>query len=160
MSDKITTIENMLKAAGIETEIKQFPDSTKTAAEAALAIGCDIAQIAKSLVFKTISGKALLVVASGANRVDLVKLATIVGEGIEKADADFVREHTGYAIGGVAPIGEKTVDTYIDQDILSYFELWAAAGTPHSVFRLTPDQLLSLTGGKVVEVKEVLNSNH
>ncbi|MGB9879954.1 MAG: YbaK/EbsC family protein, partial [Anaerolineae bacterium] len=130
------------------------PQSTRTAAEAAQAVGCAVGQIVKSLVFRgKETHKPILVLASGANRVDEKALAHWVGEPIEKADADFVREQTGFAIGGVPPIGHiQPLPTYIDQDLLLYDEIWAAAGTPHAVFRLTPADLVRMTNGMVTPV--------
>jgi Cys-tRNA(Pro) deacylase len=138
---------------GPDYQVVEFDDSTGTSAEAATAIGCALAQIAKSLVFRSASGKSVLVVASGVNRVDEKKINQIIGEKIGRADPDFVREMTGYAIGGVAPIGHSTQPLVIlDEDLRSFAEIWAAAGTPNAVFRLTPQQLLSLTGGAFADI--------
>jgi len=144
-----------LAALGIVTEIKEFSASTRTSADAAAAIGCSVAQIAKSLVFRAKpSGRAILVMASGANRVDEAKLAEALGETIGKADADFVRAETGFAIGGVAPVGHGfRLKTFVDQDLMAFDEIWAAAGSPNSVFRLTPAELVRVTGGEVAVVK-------
>ncbi len=129
-------------------------ESTRTSAEAAAAIGCEVAQIAKSLIFRTAStGKPILIVASGSNRVNEKSLAVIVGEKLERPDADFVREQTGFVIGGVPPLGHAhPLETYIDQDLWQYASLWAAAGHPNAVFLLTPDELAAMTGGRVVKV--------
>ena len=133
--------------------VSTFPDGTRTAADAAAAIGCDVAQIVKSLVFRTRSGGALLVLTSGRNRVDEAKVGALVGEPISKADAAFVREVTGFAIGGVPPAGHPApIDTLVDRDLISLDELWAAAGTPQTVFPIAPDDLLRLTGGRVADV--------
>jgi prolyl-tRNA editing enzyme YbaK/EbsC (Cys-tRNA(Pro) deacylase) len=134
----------------------ELPDSTRTAIEAANAIGCTVAQIVKSLVFRgAVSGKAILIEASGVNRVNEKAVAQIIGEAIVKADADFVREKTGFAIGGIPPLAHATEmgAVLIDEDLLQYSELWAAAGTPHAVFPLTPDELVKIAGGKVVSIK-------
>src|SRR5882724_11626061 len=134
-------------------DLKEFSATTRTSAEAAAAIGCAVAQIAKSVVFRAVGlNRAVLVMASGANRVDEKLVA--VGDRIAKADAAFVRDRTGFAIGGVAPVGhtEKPV-TLIDEDLLQYAEIWAAAGTPNSVFRLTPEALIAMTGGRVIAIK-------
>lgn len=133
----------------------ELPASTRTAVEAAQAVGCLVGQIVKSLVFKkTHTGQALLVVASGSNRVNEEKLAGLIGEPIGKADAEFVRQQTGFAIGGVPPVGHNQVlHTLVDEDLLQYTEIWAAAGTPNAVFRLTPPDLLKITLGQVVRVK-------
>jgi Cys-tRNA(Pro) deacylase len=134
---------------GPSYQVVEFEESTATSAEAAAAIGCTLAQIAKSLVFRAASGKSVLVVASGVNRVDEKKVATAIGEKIGRADADFVREMTGYAIGGVAPLGHRTVPlVLLDADLQAFSEIWAAAGTPNAVFKLTPAQLQALTGGE------------
>ena len=148
-------VREALARLGRPVEIKTFGESTRTSADAAAAVGCAVGQIAKSLVFRaTGSGRAVLVIASGANRVDEKLLATAVGERIVKADAAFVRDKTGFAIGGVAPVGhsERPV-TFIDQDLRQFAEIWASAGTPHSVFRLTPGELIDLTGGKAIALK-------
>jgi len=143
-------VERLLREAGIATEVRRLDTSARTAAEAAAAIGCDVAQIAKSLVFKSAAtGAHILVIANGANRVDEKKVAAAIGEGIGKADANFVRERTGYAIGGVAPIGHamKPRHTLIDASLARFDPIWAAAGHTHAVFRLTYPDLLHLTGG-------------
>ena len=132
-----------------------FPDSTRTAIEAAQAVGCSVGQIVKSLVFKGAqSHMPLLALVSGANRVNEKRLGLLVGEEIEKADADFVRQHTGFAVGGVPPVGHaERLATFIDRDLLQYDEIWAAAGSPHAVFRLTPDDLQKMTVGEVVALQ-------
>ena len=135
--------------------VLEFDAGTRTAADAAAAIGCTVAEIAKSLVFRAAaSGRAVLLVASGVNRMDEKKVALLVGEKIARADADFVREKTGFAIGGVPPVGHSQAPvTLIDQDLLQFATIWAAAGTPNAVFRLKPRELVELTGGRVAEVK-------
>jgi prolyl-tRNA editing enzyme YbaK/EbsC (Cys-tRNA(Pro) deacylase) len=145
-----------LADGGWSHDIVILPDSTRTAKEAAAAVGCDVAQIVKSLVFRgTTSGKPVLVIASGANRVDESAVGTLVGEPIGKADADFVRANTGFAIGGVAPIGHAVAPvTLVDEDLLAFASIWAAAGTPNAVFCLTPDELLEMTGGQRAAVKQ------
>ena len=143
-----------LAELGREHRVVRFDQTTRTAAEAAAAIGCEVAQIAKSLVFKTSeSERPVLVIASGPNRVDERRLAEalaaeIAGESIQRPDAEFVRARTGYSIGGVAPIGHAEPPlTVIDADLFRHETIWAAAGTPNSVFALTPDQLAEMTGG-------------
>jgi prolyl-tRNA editing enzyme YbaK/EbsC (Cys-tRNA(Pro) deacylase) len=135
-------------------KVLEFDESTRSAADAAVAIGCTIGQIAKSIVFRaTASNRPVLVVTSGSNRVDPSRVATLIGESIARADADFVREATGFAIGGVPPVGHALEPlTLIDADLGQYAEIWAAAGTPNSVFRLTPADLIRLTGGRVEKV--------
>lgn len=138
---------------GTEYRVLEFEESTRTAADAAAAIGCGVAQIAKSLVFRTAAGRPVLVVASGVNRVDEAAVAGLIGEPIERASADFVREATGFAIGGVPPVGHSIAPiTILDQDLREFDVIWAAAGTTRSVFALTPDQLAVLTGAAYSEV--------
>ena len=139
---------------GDRFQVLEFDASTRTAADAAAAIGCEVAQIAKSLIFRGgTSGRAVLIIASGVDRVDEKKAAAAVGEPIERADADFVREATGFAIGGVPPVGHKSEPiVLIEQSLMRLDEIWAAAGTPNAVFRLTPSDLVELTGGRTVAV--------
>jgi len=141
-------------ALGDRFEVLEFDASTRTAADAAAAIGCDVAQIAKSLIFRGgTSGRAVLIIASGVDRVDEKNAAAAVGEPIVRADADFVREATGFAIGGVPPVGHKTKPIVLIEDsLLGFEEIWAAAGTPNAVFRLTPSDLVELTDGRTVAV--------
>lgn len=148
-------VQDALTLAGLSLEVIELPASTRTATEAAQAIGCQVGQIVKSLVFKTTnSGKALLVLASGENRVNEQRLQEVCGESLSKADADFVRQQTGYVIGGVPPLGHtQPLCTFIDEDLLRYDDIWAAAGTPHAVFRLKPEHLQRLTAGQVVCIK-------
>ena len=147
-------VQDALAAAGFSNQVVELPDSTRTSAEAAAAVGCAVEQIAKSLVFRgKQSGAALLVIASGGNRVDEKKLKALAGENISKPDADFVREQTGFVIGGVPPIGHaQPLRTFIDRDLWRYHEIWAAAGHPNAVFRLTPDELAAMTGGAVADL--------
>lgn len=141
-------VQEGLRARGLELEVRELPKSARSAAEAAAALHCDVAQIAKSLVFRLESGGAVLVVASGANRVDLDRLTAHLGEPVHKPGADFVREATGYAIGGVPPAFHSApLLTLVDEDLLVYSTIWAAAGTPNAVFALSPDALLALTDG-------------
>lgn len=150
-------VQDALNQFGVSLQVVEFDASTRTAQDAANAIGCTVGQIVKSLIFKgRQSGKPLLVLASGSNRVDEKKIAAIVGEKIEKADADFVRQHTGYVIGGVPPVGHASLmETLIDQDLLQYAEIWAAAGTPNAVFKLTTVDLQRIVvGAWVGEVKQ------
>ena len=138
----------LLRDAGIDTHVVEFEQPTRTSAEAAAAIGCSVAEIAKSVVFRgKNSGQAIVIVASGDNRVSETKVAANVGEPLARADADFVRATTGYVIGGVAPVGySQPVKLLLDQDLRRFETVWAAAGTPFSVFPIKPDQLRSLTG--------------
>jgi len=149
-------VQEALAARGFAFDVKEFPESTRTSAEAAAAIGCDVAEIAKSLVFRGAeSGQAVLIIASGANRVDPAKVEVLLGEAIGRADADFVRRATGFAIGGVPPLGhDRPLATLIDEDLLGFEVIWAAAGTPNAVFRLSPEDLCDLTGGGVGDLKQ------
>jgi prolyl-tRNA editing enzyme YbaK/EbsC (Cys-tRNA(Pro) deacylase) len=141
-------------ALGERFQVLEFDASTRTAADAAAAIGCEVAQIAKSLIFRGAnSHRAVLIIASGVDRVDEKKAAVAIGEPIARADADFVREATGFAIGGVPPVGHKTKPiVLIEESLMQLHEIWAAAGTPNAVFRLTPSDLVELTGGRTVAV--------
>jgi prolyl-tRNA editing enzyme YbaK/EbsC (Cys-tRNA(Pro) deacylase) len=143
-------------ALGPSFTVLELEASTRTAAEAAAAIGCSVGQIAKSLVFRApASDRPVLVVASGANRVSEAKVARVAGEAIGRADADFVRRRTGFAIGGVPPVGHvDALTTIVDQSLVGFEEIWAAAGTPNAVFRLSFDDLVRLTGGTVADVAE------
>jgi len=148
-------VRQALSVLGHPADVREFDATTRTSADAAAAIGCTVAQIAKSLVFRAVgSNRAVLVIASGVNRVDEKLLAAALGDRIAKADAAFVRDKTGFAIGGVAPVGHSEAPiTFIDRDLLTHPEIWAAAGTPHSVFRLTPQELVAITGGRVIAIK-------
>lgn len=146
-------VASLLASIGHDQSVVVLPASGKTAAEAAAGLGCHVAEIAKSIVFRRLTDDAgVMVVASGINRVDVEKVAAIVGP-LGKADARFVREKTGYAIGGVCPIGhpEKTI-LLIDQDLLKYTTIWVAAGHPHAVFSLSPQQLIAMTHAPVADV--------
>lgn len=147
-------VQDLLIGLGFDLSVLEMPDSTRTSADAAAACGCAVAQIGKSLVFRALpSGRPVLVVASGANRVDERRVAEALGETIGRADADFVREFTGYAIGGVAPIGHTIPPvTYLDADLMDFDTIWCAAGTPNAVFALTPADLRRMTGGTVLAV--------
>ncbi|HSC80610.1 MAG TPA: YbaK/EbsC family protein [Chitinolyticbacter sp.] len=156
MSESQARVTSALAAAGVSTEIRSFAESTRTSQEAADAIGCTVAQIAKSVILKAkASERHVLVVTSGANRVCEKTVAQLVGEKIGRADADFVRSRTGFVIGGVAPLAHAEPPiTLIDEDLLQHAEVWAAAGTPNSVFRVSPQQLVALTAGQVARVRE------
>jgi prolyl-tRNA editing enzyme YbaK/EbsC (Cys-tRNA(Pro) deacylase) len=149
-------LSQRLRESGVEAQVVEFEQPTRTSADAAAAIGCSVAEIAKSVVFRgKSSGQAVVVVASGANRVSEEKVAAQVGEPLARADADFVRAATGYVIGGVAPIGHaQPVKLLIDEDLRQYQKVWAAGGTPHTVFPLTPDELRSVTGADWSDVKQ------
>ena len=147
-------VQDVLSAQGFANQVVELPDSTRTAAEAAAAVGCTVGQIAKSLIFTgKQTGQGILVIASGANRVDEKAIQALVGEKIGKADADTVRLLTGYVIGGVPPLGHgQSLVTFIDQDLLQYQQIWAAAGHPNAVFALTGEELVAMTGGQVVTI--------
>jgi len=154
LSESAQKVQDALNRHGVNCEVLELPGSTRTSQEAAQAIGCRVEQIAKSLVFQgKTTKKPVLVVASGANRVNEKKLRDLLSEPVKKADADFVREHTGFAIGGVPPAGlYKPLEIFIDEDLFKYEEIWAAAGTPHAVFKLTAADLVKITQGKVVSI--------
>jgi prolyl-tRNA editing enzyme YbaK/EbsC (Cys-tRNA(Pro) deacylase) len=160
LKESARRVQQALAAAGFDFQVREFPASTRTSEEAAAAIGCSVAQIAKSLIFRAReSGRPVLVMASGANRVDEQAVGRLLGEKLERADADFVRLKTGFAIGGVAPIGHSERPAcFIDADLMVLAEIWAAAGTPNAVFRLTPVALVTLTGGQVAEIKKGTSS--
>lgn len=155
MVPAIKRVEAILLASGLTFEIRQFPKSTKTAEDAALTIGCEIAQIVKSLLFRTVeTNRPILILASGKNRVAEQAIENLMGEKITKADADFTREITGFAIGGVPPLSNEKISTVvIDEDLMSFKTLWAAAGTPFAVFKLSFDDLQKITNGKTVSIK-------
>lgn len=148
-------IQDALDARGHAGRVREFPEGTRTVADAAAAIGCTVAQIAKSLVFRAPqSDRPVLVIASGVNRVDERRIAAALGEPIGKADAAFVRDRTGFVIGGVPPLGHATLPiVFIDRDLLALDEIWAAAGTPNAVFPLRSTDLKRLTGGTVLDIK-------
>lgn len=150
----VERVRAALRAAGHDDAIEAFPDGTRTAADAAAAIGCDVAQIAKSMVFRA-GDRPVLVVTSGANRVDAAKVAAALGAPIARADAAFVRDATGFAIGGVAPVGHVTPPVVLlDADLFGLDRVWAAAGSPMHVFGTTPEALRRLTGGQVADVRQ------
>lgn len=154
LSRKAAQVQEALDQFGISLQVKELPDSTRTAEEAAAAVGGTVGQIAKSLVLKRVpSNSPILVIASGDHRVDLDFLAEQLNGTVEMADADFVRQATGFAIGGVPPVGHvQSIETYIDRQLFEYAKIWAAAGTPRAVFALTPRQLEEVTRGQVISV--------
>jgi prolyl-tRNA editing enzyme YbaK/EbsC (Cys-tRNA(Pro) deacylase) len=154
LSSSAQKVQQALNAIGMQLEVVELPDSTRTSVEAAQAIGCQVGQIAKSIIFQALaSQRPIMVIASGPNRVNEKVIETLIGEAIGKADADFVRQRTGFVIGGVPPVGHiEQIETFIDADLMQYPEIWAAAGTPHAVFRLTPADLLRMTSGRLVSV--------
>jgi prolyl-tRNA editing enzyme YbaK/EbsC (Cys-tRNA(Pro) deacylase) len=150
----VERVRDALARAGLHKEIVELPGAARTAQAAAEFLGCAVGQIANSLVFRAqASDRAVLVMSSGAKRVDLARLSATLGEPVGKADADFVRSRTGFAIGGVAPVGHADVARIlVEKSLAAHPELWAAAGHPHTVFRLTYDELVRITGGTPVEV--------
>jgi len=168
----VERVKAALAASGHADTVRTFPEGTRSAAEAAAAVGCEVAQIAKSIVFRgavrSAQGDArsrqsagheharvVLVIASGANRVDTGKVAEATGLTIRRAEGNWVRDMTGFAIGGVAPVGHLTVPVVlVDQDLFAFDRIWAAAGSPMHVFATTPEALLGLSGGRKADVKE------
>ncbi len=147
----IDNVRRALLAAGHDDSIVEFPSGTHSAADAAAAIGCSVAQIAKSIVFRS-GDDVVLVIASGAHRIDRYKVAAIIGRPVKPADSDWVRTKTGFAVGGVAPVGHA--GPVIDEDLLPLATLWAAAGSPMHVFRTTPEQLMAMTGARVGDIRQ------
>lgn len=155
LSPSAQKIQDLLFSLGYKYTVIEHAESTRTAQEAADRAGCELGQIVKSLIFQgKTSGKPILVLTSGANRVDEKRISEYAGESIKRADVDFVRSVTGFAIGGVPPIGHnKTMETYLDEDLQQYPVIWAAAGTPNAIFELTPSDLQKMTNGVAIKVK-------
>ena len=156
MSGALDRFVTAAGALGVAPRVRRFPEGTKTAGDAARAIGCDVAQIVKSLVFVA-DGRPVLALASGRNRVDLRKLAALTGaEDVRRATPEEVRAATGFAIGGTPPfgVGKAILPTFIDNALVDFDEVWAAAGTPDAVFPMAPADLIRLTGGTVVDLAE------
>jgi prolyl-tRNA editing enzyme YbaK/EbsC (Cys-tRNA(Pro) deacylase) len=154
-SDSVQRVAQLLKDIHHDREIVMLPSTGRTSAEAADSLGCQVAEIAKSIVFRRLSDDAaVMVIASGANRIDEQKVSAIVGD-IGKANAKFVRERIGYAIGGVCPIGHASKSVILlDQDLFKFETVWAAAGHPHAVFAMTPEQLRAMTEAPVVDIAQ------
>lgn len=154
LSPSAQKIQDLLISLRFNYTVIEHAESTRTAQEAADRAGCELGQIVKSLIFKgKDSGKPILILASGPNRVNEKRIAEYAGEPIIKPDADFVRTVTGFAIGGVPPIGHaQKMETYLDKDFLQYASIWAAAGTPNAIFELKTEDLQKMTGGQVVQV--------
>jgi prolyl-tRNA editing enzyme YbaK/EbsC (Cys-tRNA(Pro) deacylase) len=145
--------QETIRQHGLSGAVVEFEITTRTAADAAAAIGCQLGQIVKSLIFRTPEGEPVIILTSGSNRVDEGLVESAIGVTLGKADADFVRTLTGFAIGGVPPFGyQHPAHTYMDEDLNLYAEVWAAAGTPHAVFPLTPAELQQLTNAKTIKV--------
>jgi prolyl-tRNA editing enzyme YbaK/EbsC (Cys-tRNA(Pro) deacylase) len=153
LSSTAQRVQDALAAAGVATAVVEYEVPARTSAQAAAVLGCTVGQIAKSLVFRAASGRPVLVIASGSNRVDESKVAKLVGEPIGKADAPFVREATGFAIGGIPPLGHaQRLAALIDRDLMAYDVVYAAGGTPHAMFPLAPADLVRVSGGTVADV--------
>jgi prolyl-tRNA editing enzyme YbaK/EbsC (Cys-tRNA(Pro) deacylase) len=156
LSASAQCIQDALHSAGFANKVIEFSESTRTAQEAAERVGCQVGQIVKSLIFRGQStDKPVLVLTSGANRVDENRIGEYLGEKIARADAEFARKVTGFAIGGIPPLAHSSpMETYLDEDLLRYTSIWAAAGTPNAVFELTPSELVAMTKGKILPVKQ------
>lgn len=154
LSSSAQRVQDTLRALGFAYHVQETEHVTRTAADAAQVVGCTVGQIAKSLIFKTSqTERGVLVITSGANRVDEALIAAELDEPLGKANAEFVRQQTGFAIGGIPPIGHREpLIIFVDQDLLQYDEIWAAAGTPNALFKLAPADLVRMTGGRVVAV--------
>lgn len=148
-------VQEVLDEFGVKLEVIEMSESTRTSQEAADAVGCQVSQIAKSLIFKTKNtGMPVLIVASGVNRVNEKKMANFLGEKLERADAEFVLANAGFAIGGIPPIRrDNYAAVYMDEDLLKYEEVWAAAGTPHAVFKVSPTVLRDIAGAIIISIK-------
>jgi prolyl-tRNA editing enzyme YbaK/EbsC (Cys-tRNA(Pro) deacylase) len=147
-------VQHALAAAGLDSAVVELAVAARTSQQAADALGIEVGQIAKSLIFRAVpSGRAVLVIAAGDRRVDEARIGALVGETIERAPPEFVREHSGFAIGGVAPLAHPApLTTLIDEHLLKWDRIWAAAGHPHTVFPLAPPDLVRITGGRVISV--------
>ncbi|HEY0063343.1 MAG TPA: YbaK/EbsC family protein [Telluria sp.] len=156
LPDSAARVAQLLRERGHDQPVVLLPSTGKSSAEAARELGCDVAEIAKSIVFRRLDDDAaVMVIASGADRIDEARVAALVGA-IGKADARFVKEKIGYAIGGVCPIGHVQQSVVlIDGNLFNYPSVWAAAGHPHAVFKLTPAQLQAMTGAPTVDVRQV-----
>jgi prolyl-tRNA editing enzyme YbaK/EbsC (Cys-tRNA(Pro) deacylase) len=153
MKPSAMKVQETLQSIGLQVSVIEFSESTRTAQDAANALKTSVGQIAKSLVFMA-GDRPILIIASGVNRIDLGKMTKITGLPLRKADADRVRDLTGFSIGGIPPVGHKNkMETYIDEDLMQYLVVFAAAGTPNAVFPIEPRRLVEITAGKVVGVK-------
>ena len=154
LSAKAANFQKFLSSRGIEEKVVELSESTRTSAEAAAAIGCEVKEIAKSIFFYVKDPSPILVISSGTNRVDEKKLKKLVGGKLKRADADFVREVTGFVIGGVPPAGHiEPLQTFMDLDLLQFSQVWAAAGSPYAVFPVKPQVLLELCTAEAVDIK-------
>ncbi|MDM7255998.1 MAG: YbaK/EbsC family protein [Paracoccus sp. (in: a-proteobacteria)] len=153
MSKSLKRVKAALEAAGITVEVKEMSEGTRTAEDAARAVGCEVDQIAKSIIFRgDESGHVVLFLTAGGHRVDPAKAARVAGQALGKADADLIRAETGFAIGGVSPVGHlSAVKAFYDARLSDFDIVWAAAGTPRHVFAITPADLLRITGAEFAE---------
>lgn len=153
MSKSVRRVQNALAEAGVEARILEMGESTRTALDAAQAAGCAVDQIAKSIIFRgEETGHVVLFLTAGGNRVDASKATAVAGQPLGKADADLIRAETGFAIGGVAPVGHlKPVTAYFDSRLMDFDVVWAAAGTPRHIFAMDPRRLLDITGAEVAD---------
>lgn len=150
----VTRVRKALLHAGLAGEITVMPEATHTAQAAADALGCSVAEIAKSIIFRAQDGRAVLVITSGSNRVDDKKVAQLIGQPVGKADADFVRTQTGFVIGGVAPVAHLLPPlALMDEDLLRYSAIWPAAGHPNTMFRIAPNDLARVTQAQVAAIR-------
>ena len=156
LRESAARVQDFLTTKGFSFEVKELSSSTRTAQEAAESVGCAVGQIAKSLVFKEKkTNRPILVIASGANRVDLKKIKQATGLKLGRADGNFVKEYVGFAIGGVPPAGHKEpLETLLDPDLRQYETIWAAAGTPYALFELKPEDLEPMTNGRWIDLAE------
>ncbi|MGL4231864.1 MAG: YbaK/EbsC family protein [Casimicrobium sp.] len=156
LSPTAQRVQETLESLGSNATIREHPEACRTSAEAAVVLGCSVAQIAKSVIFRgETSGQSILVVASGANRVDVQKVEALAGEKPGKANPDFVREHTGFVIGGVSPIAHvKPGKVFFDKDLLQFDAVYPAGGTPQAMFRIEPNELLRISGAVLADVKQ------
>jgi len=153
MHPNCEAVNDILQAAGLPGRVQMLDEAVTTARAAAAYLGCPVGAIANSLIFATDRGAALLIMTSGAHRVDMIKVGEQLGAELRRASADFVREHTGQPIGGVAPVGHpQPIPTIVDRALAAFDQLWAAGGIPHAVFPLTYRELLLLTGGRELDV--------
>jgi len=154
LSSSAKKVQEVLKVLGLELQVVELQETTRTSADAARAVGCEVGQIAKSLVFRgQRTQRPILVIASGSNRVNEKRVGELISESLER-QCRFVRQKTGFVIGGVPPVGHaEKLEVFIDEDLLQYGEIWAAAGTPNAVFRLTPSDLVRITEGRVIGIK-------
>ena len=149
----VARVRGALSAAGLPADITVMPEATHTAQAAAIALGCRVAEIAKSIIFRAADGNTVLVITSGENRVDDHKVAGLIGQPVGKADAGFVREQTGFVIGGVAPVAHATAPiTLMDRDLLQFASVWPAAGHPNTMFRIAPQELARIAGARIADV--------